>query len=186
MEGPATVRVRAAAVLLLCAVVAGCSQDVVPREETRGFPARPLDIGTHDVAPCSMLTSAQGVELGLDEGQARVANVNEQRSPACIWLSESDISYSAQTIPIGAEAARSEVGAAIIEVNGFGAVRSIPRALAGGTPICQVTVDAGPGQSIRVQAQATGERPRTEDEMCRIATDVTGMVMTTVVATARR
>lgn len=178
-------KVRAAIVALMCALATGCAHEVSSRGDAATFPPRPVDIRTGDLAPCSMLSPAQGSALGLDAGDAGAVSVNGQPSLDCVWLSDTDLSYSAQTIPIGAEVAVTEQRAAVIEVNGFGAVRSVLRELTGGAPTCQVTVDAGPNQSIRIQAQATGERPRRDDEMCAIATDVAGMVMITVVATAR-
>lgn len=168
---------------LTCVFVTGCAHET--GTEPSVFPPRPVEIRTDSLAPCSMLSSDQQRELGLVESEERTVPVNGQPSPACIWLSDTDLGYGAQTVPIGAEVAVTEQGASVIEVSGFGAVRSVVRTMTGGAPTCQVTVDAGPNRSIRVQAQATGIRPRSDEEMCRIATEVTGMVMATVVAYAR-
>lgn len=154
----------------------GCSAGA---PEPSAFPSRPVDVAIAGLDPCTVFTGSQQSALGLRKATPAQAVVNGRPSTGCVWLGRTDIGYNTQTIPVGAEVALSEPAGVVVRVNGFGAVRNVVRELTGGAPTCQVTIDAAPGQSIRVQAQA--DLPNhTEDEMCRLATAASSMVMTTV------
>lgn len=179
---------RSAGSIALVASVAltvGCSS-----EETAAatpFPPRPATVDASGMRPCDLLAESQRIRIGLDAGSPGTSNVNGRPSPACTWLGDGAVDYNAQIIPVDAALATTEPGATIIVVDGFGAVQSRPAETFGGTPFCQVTVDAAAGQTIRIQARTRpGEPPIGLDEQCRRAVDAASMVMTTVVATASR
>lgn len=170
---------------LVVLALAGCSGSPGDGPRTDAvFPPRPVAVTADRNPPCTMLTPDQAARLGLRRPTPGQGIVNGQPSPGCTWLG-STIDYNVQFIPIGAEVALTDPMATITTVNGFGAVQNLPD-LPGSPPICQVAVDVAPGQSIRVQANAVPDPPYGTDELCRRASEVASMVMTTVVMTAPR
>lgn len=166
---------------VLCAVAAlvvlgGCSAGA---PEPPPFPPRPFDVTVAGLDSCTMFTEGQRTALGLRKAVPREVTVNGQPSSGCVWLGRADLGYNTQTIPLGAEVALSDPAGVVVPVNGFGAVRNVVRGATGGDPICQVTIDAAPGASIRVQAEASLPN-HADDEMCRLATNAASMVMQTI------
>lgn len=173
------------ALVTSAALTVACSTGEAPRGGP--FPPRPVAVDSSTIAPCDLLSESQRSQLGLDDGSPGTATVNGRPSPGCVWLGDGAVDYNAQFVPVDAALATTEPGATIIAVNGSGAVRSVPAETFGGTPLCQVTVDAAAGQTIRVQASTRpGEPPIGIEAQCRLATEAASMVMTTVVATTSR
>ncbi len=178
-------RIWSIALAATTALAAGCSAGTTPTDGP--FPPRPVTIDSSRVPPCDLLSDPQQAELGLRTGRPGNANVNGRPSSTCTWLGSGAVDYNVQFIPVDAAIAVTEPGARITVINGFGAVQSVPGETFGGTPFCQVAVDAAAGQTIRVQASTRpGEPPIGIDEQCRRAVNAASMVMTTVAATASR
>lgn len=177
--------VASAAIAATVLVVTGCAQQgVLPRPEP-GLPPRPVAVDADRIPPCSMLTTAQVSALELRLAGPGKATVDGRSSQGCSWFGVT-IDYNVQLIPIDAQAALSLPGAALVQVNGFGAVRSIVE-LPGNPPICQLAVDAAPERTIRIQASPLPGRPATgEQALCRRAAEAASMVMTTLVDSTTR
>ncbi|TCK20776.1 uncharacterized protein DUF3558 [Pseudonocardia endophytica] len=151
------------------------------------FPPRPAEIDVQRTSACSMLSEEQQIRLELGGGKPSTRNVEGLPSPTCTWLSRKGVDFNIQLIPADPTAATQLPGAEVTQVDGFGAVQNAPAETMGGGPICQIAIDAAPGQTIRVQALTrTNPPPIPVDQLCQRATEAASMVMTTVVATASR
>ena len=165
----------------IATAVAGCSAD----EPAGPFPDRPRDIDVSRLDPCDSLTEQQLGSRGLGTGTPGTATVNGATARDCTWIG-SRIGAGVQFIPLGADAAATESGSRMLLVAGFGAVEGAPETNNGpGLPaFCQIAVDAGPQQTVRVQINNgrpdTGGDPQAIRDVCRQAEDVAEAVLTTI------
>ena len=163
-----------AAVAASCVAVTGCTGST-------GIGPRPVDIRTDTLSPCSVLTPDQLSRFGLEPGHEQsVPAGGGQTERACIWLGRENRSYGVSFPATGVETMVGKPDTEVVKIAGFSAVRGIVHALDAVSPTCQVTIDAAPGRSISVEAQATPAKPAETDELCRSATDIATEVLTTV------
>ncbi|SFN21539.1 Protein of unknown function [Pseudonocardia ammonioxydans] len=118
--------------------------------------------------------------MELSEGRPTNVPVGEVTSRACAWSNFDDgFNYTVQLLPMDAADAVGSDDSSLTQINGFGAVQGT--GLGSSTPICQLIIDAGPGQAIRVQAQSTllddEGQPLTFDQVCpRVSNFATAVV----------
>jgi Protein of unknown function (DUF3558) len=154
-------RVRFALVLAGMAVAcAACTATVVPPAPAPAtgivLVPRPRDIPVDDVDPCSLLTPAQRVALGLD-GEPRNSTddslfLGPTRNCTVLGFGTPKVAISIAVASRNGierytvEGSRSDVSP--IAVGGFPAVLARPRTF---TDFCTVALDVAPGQLIDVQ-----------------------------------
>lgn len=165
------------------AALVSCSAE--PAEPPPAFPPRPATLQLDRLPACDLLSRTQQRELKLSQPASGNLQVEGLPTRTCTFLGDDDVDINVQVIPIDTAVALRLPSASTTQINGFGAVMNVPTERFGDGPICQVAVDAAPGQSVRVQALTrTDPPPIPVDQVCRRATDVASMVMTTVVAAA--
>ncbi|GEC26402.1 MULTISPECIES: DUF3558 family protein [Pseudonocardia] len=164
-------------------LLAGCSDGA---EQPGGpFAPRPSDVDLARLDPCSSLTEQQLGARDLGAGAPGTATVNGTSARDCTWIGPT-VNAGVQFIAVGAETAAEERGSRLLLVEGFGAVEGAPETNNGpGLPaFCQIAVDAGPQQSVRVQVNNgrpdTGGEPEAFRDVCRHAEDIAGAVMVNI------
>jgi hypothetical protein len=187
--------------LLAVLVLAGCAQPVAgspapvpdPAPTTTpapDLPPRPREVRLEDLDPCTLLTEDDRVDLGLD--QPPVANT----ALSALYGGETRLcsvrGFEPRVISLGVELSvtggielffrpgvRSEITP--IAVAGFPAV--IARPTTGIQDFCTVIVDVASGQLVDIQvANAGGEPPTSQPELCSEAKRAAGLVMTNLLA----
>ena len=177
-HAPAPALLALGLLAVLAAVLVGCGGP--PAEPESPFPARPADIDVATLDPCTTLTEQRRADMQLSEGRPANVPVGEVPSRACAWSNFDDgFNYTVQLIPIDAAAVVGTDTSSLTQISGFGAIQGT--GLGGSTPTCQLIVDAGPGQAIRVQAQSTllddKGQPLTFDHVCpRVSSFATAVV----------
>ncbi|MEV1293931.1 DUF3558 family protein [Pseudonocardia sp. NPDC049635] len=162
------------------ALLAGCSAD--PGQPDSPFPPRPSDIDLAALDPCESLTDQQLTARDLGRGTPGTATVNGTVARDCTWTGPT-VNAGVQFISVGADVAAKESGSRLLLVAGFGAVEGAPGTNNGpGLPaFCQITIDAGPHRSVRVQVNngrpSTGGDPEAFRDACRHAEAIAGAVM---------
>ncbi|MBW0106347.1 DUF3558 domain-containing protein [Pseudonocardia sp. KRD291] len=189
MTGYGGNRAWVTAIATLAAIaVAGCSgpSSTAPSP----FPPRPAELRTADIDPCSVITDTDRRRLGVERGTAGESDVGiGAPSRTCGWRNFDDgYGYNVQTIPTAAGAALSVPGSTVRTVNGFGAVENVPADYQGPgiPPACQLTIDVGEEQAVRVQVQSSDTRasgsPEALAEACSRANALAHSVMRNLVA----
>jgi hypothetical protein len=166
-------------VLLACVAVllGGCSGEGEPSAaEPTGLalPPRPRDVPIDGVDPCSLLTEAQRVELGLDQppilDRSTSALYGGTEVPACVTRG---LGPRAVTVGISIvtsagidlfTSGRLAAEVRVSTVRGFPAVVAVPTRL---TDFCTVVVDVAPRQLLDIQFGDGGRLPPIpQDELC--------------------
>ncbi|MBW0110459.1 DUF3558 domain-containing protein [Pseudonocardia sp. KRD-182] len=183
--------------VLLCASLAGCVRETAGAATSPEAPAtevplppRPRDIDIRGVDPCSLLTSTQRAELGLDAEPAydvQVSPLFEGPEPACTvggsGLREVAVGVALPYDGLGVDAfaaSRVRADVTVIEVRGMPAVLAEPPEQ---LRLCSVVIDLGPGQAMNVQYRDGGGRPTVpQDDLCTGAIAVAGSAMDTLLS----
>ncbi|MBW4715698.1 DUF3558 domain-containing protein [Saccharothrix obliqua] len=142
---------------------------------------RPKTINVRDLDPCTMLTEAQRTEFGADQPPQK-GTVPIFNWSTCHY-NRGDGKYIVGTtvivdkgIEFYTESAKRDE-AEKLEVGGFPAV--LVKAKTTG-PACTVAVDVSDGQMVNANVASFGETPI--DQLCALAPQVAGAVMTNLMA----
>lgn len=172
-------------VIAVAATLGGCSGESAETPPAATFPPRPAVVQLDRFSECDLLSDIQQQDLKLTRITSGTLQVEGIPARTCTFLGDAGVDINVQVIPLDAAVARRLPSASTTQVNGFGAVVNVPADRFGDGPICQVAVDAAPGQSIRVQALTRTDPPPVPiDQVCQRATETASMVMTTVIAIA--
>ncbi|WP_209706287.1 DUF3558 domain-containing protein [Crossiella equi] len=155
---------------------------------TASLPARPKTISVTGLDPCSVLTTDQRRNLGLDRQpvKASASQADKHGNLACMYAkANTDPRYEYLVTPVPQEGAevslRGDRGGQVkqVTVAGFGAVET---RLSSSTTSCGVVVDVAPGQSLDVQFGLTTTGALTADQICGKAREGAELIMQTLSA----
>jgi hypothetical protein len=148
---------RMVAVMLAgVATAVGCS--AAPAGPPDPFPPRPMEIDIERLDPCALVGPRARADLRVGTGRPATAVSRGVTTRACGWGSlDTPFDYSVQLIPQDAEEAVGVSGTVVGTVAGYGTVRIVEREDT--YPLCEILVDVGDAQLMRIQVQAV-ERQR--------------------------
>lgn len=172
----------------LAAVLVGCGGPAEPERPGSPLPPRTVSFDVRGLDPCSGMPPEEAERLRFSSVRGFTAHVDGVDSPACTWvvMGDESFSYSAQTIPSGAESAVGEAGSQIVDVDGFAAVQGGPDTNNGPglPPFCQLAVDVADGQTLRIQVSYMdldlGGDPVAFDSTCAEARRFTSAYLATI------
>lgn len=171
-------RIRAVAAVVLTAGLAACS---APVAGTPTLSPRPRDIRIDGVDPCSLLTPAQRVQLGLDRPPQFLPGDATGDRALCTWRGDEpravDTGVSLHTTR-GIEIYDTTSGSTTWNRT---AVRDYPALLLtlnGRPEFCTIAIDIAQGQAIDVQFGDGGRKPAIpQAQLCADARRVADLVM---------
>jgi hypothetical protein len=191
------VRRLLAASAAVAAVLAGCASPVpgtpTPAPEDPGvtveLPPRPRDVPVDGIDPCTLLTSTDREELGLDFEPVLTSSPSSLYNGGVVQLCS--IRGSEPAIRVGVLLSvsggvelflRPRVPAVLtpIEVAGFPALVADPTQF---TEFCDVVVDIAPQQVLDISVSNGGRTPpMAESELCREAERIATLAMDELLA----
>ena len=182
-------RLWGALLVVVLVLGAGCAAQPAEPPPPKGLqlPPRPRDVRIDGVDPCSLVTPAQRVALGLEDraspfdDQSRLYGGNV---PSCqLWRPAPRHATIAlgivTTAGIDLFASGSlDADVRAVQVRDFPAVVAVPRRY---KDYCSVEIDVAPGQLIDVQyGDVALPPPVPQDELCRDAEQLSAAVIETL------
>lgn len=181
-----------AAALLVAGALSGCTapivDDATPAPVDSALPSRPQDIRIDDLDPCTAFTVDQLRQL--DIGGARFRPADDETGPLCQWHHgpyEPNEGYLVmRTTDQGPETALgSPLGAELISVSGFPAVKTKGFGTGDGSHHCMILVGVAEGQTLQVQYDYYGTAlPMNRELACQKARAAAELAMQTLIAQA--